>query len=71
MERGYVEAPSRVLQEGERKRTRSFEEVARDLLRRERGKKCVFLVLHRRTNPNKHLLGGLDFLDGLDASNPN
>ena len=33
--------------------------------------KCVFLVLQRRTNPNKHLLGRLDFLDGLDASNPN
>ena len=33
--------------------------------------KCVFFVGPRRTNPNKHLLGGLDFLDELDASNPN
>ena len=32
--------------------------------------KCVFSV-PRRTNPNKHLLGGLDFLNGLDAYNPN
>ena len=32
--------------------------------------KGVFIVVPRRTNPNKHLLGGLDFLDGLDASNP-
>ena len=30
-----------------------------------------FLVVQRKTNPNKHLLNGLDFLDGLDASNPN
>ena len=70
MERGYGEAPSRALREGGTKRTRSFEEVARDLLQRER-EKNVFLVLQRRTNPNKHLLGRLDFLDGLDASNPN
>ena len=32
--------------------------------------KDVFLVVPRRTNPNKHLLSGLDFLNGLDASNP-
>ena len=70
MERGYGEAPPRALREGGRKRMRSFEEVARDLMRQER-EKNVFLVLQRRTNPNKHLLGGLDFLDGLDASNPN
>ena len=34
-------------------------------------RKMYFLVIPRRTNPNKHLLGGLDFSDGLDASNPN
>ena len=33
--------------------------------------KGVFLVVPRRTNPNKHLLGGLVFLGELDASNPN
>ena len=33
--------------------------------------KKVFLVVPKRTNPNKHLLDGLDFLNGLDASNPN
>ena len=41
-------------------RMRSFEEVGRDLLREEREKK-MFLVVPRRTNPNKHLLGGLEF----------
>ena len=70
MERGYGEAPSRVVQEGGRERTRSFEEVGRDLLREKKKKKCL-LVVPRRTNPNKHLLDGLVFLDGLDASNPN
>ena len=70
MEHGYGEAPSRALREGGRKRTRSFEEVARDLLRGER-EKNVFLMAPRRTNPNKHLLDGLVFLDGLDASNLN
>ena len=68
MERGYNEAPSRAVREGGRERTRSFEEVGRDLLRGEREKK-VFLAVPRRTNPNKHLLDVLDFLDGLDASN--
>ena len=43
-----------------RERTRSFEEVGRDLLRGER-EKNVFFSVPRRTNPNKHLLGGLDF----------
>lgn len=43
-----------------RERMRSFKEVGRDLLRVEREKKCVFSV-PRRPNPNKHLLGGLDF----------
>ena len=33
--------------------------------------KCVFLVVPRRTNSNKHLLGGLVFWGGLDGSNPN
>ena len=47
--------------EGGRERTRSFEEVGRDLLRGER-EKNVFFSVPRRTNPNKHLLGGLDFL---------
>ena len=56
--------------EGGRERRRSFEEVGRDLLRGER-EKNVFFSVPRRTNPNKHLLGGLDFLDELDASNPN
>ena len=70
MERGYGEAPSRAVREGGRERTRSFEEVGRDLLRGEREKTCL-LVVPRRTNPNKHLLDGLVFLDGLDASNPN
>ena len=32
----------------------------RDLLRGER-EKNVFFSVPRRTNPNKHLLGGLDF----------
>ena len=70
MEHGYGEAPSRTVREGGRERTRSFEEVGKDLLRGEREKKCILVVL-KRTNPNKHLLGGLDFLDGLDASNLN
>ena len=70
MEHGYGEAPSRAVREGGRERTRSFEEVGRDLLRGEREKKCL-LVVPRRTNPSKHLLDGLVFLDGLDASNLN
>ena len=70
MERGYSEAPSRAVREGGSERTRSIEEVRRDLPQEEREKK-VFLVVLRRTNPNKHLLGGSDFLDELDASNPN
>ena len=70
MERGYGEAPSRAVREGGRERTRSFEEVGRHLLRGEREKKCL-IVVPRRTNPNKHLLDGLVFLDGLDASNLN
>ena len=70
MERGYGEVPSWAVREGGRERTRSFEEVGRDLLRGEREKNVFFMIL-RRTNPNKHLLDGLNFLDGLDASNPN
>ena len=70
MERGYGEAPSRAVREGRREKTRSFEEVRRDLLRPSERKMC-FLVVPRRTNPNKHLLDGLVFLDELDASNPN
>ena len=70
MERRYSEAPSRVVREGGRERTRSFEEVGRDLLRGER-EKNVFFSVPRRTNPNKHLLDGLVFLDGLDSSNLN
>ena len=70
MERGYGEAPSRAVREGGRERTRSFKEVGRDLLRGEQEKKYL-LVVPRRTNPNKHLLDGLVFLDGLDASNLN
>ena len=70
MERGYGEAPSWAVREGGRERTRSFKEVGRDLLRGEQEKKCL-LVVPRRTNPNKHLLDGLVFLDGLDASNIN
>ena len=70
MEHGYGEAPSRAVREGGRERTRSFEEVGKDMLQEER-EKNVFLMAPRRTNPNKHLLGGLDFLDELDASNPN
>ena len=42
MERGYGKAPSRAVREGGRERTRSFEEVGRDLLRVEREKK-VFI----------------------------
>jgi hypothetical protein len=60
MERGYGEVPSWAMQAGGRERTRSFEEVGRDLLRGER-EKNVFFSVPRRTNPNKHLLGGLDF----------
>ena len=70
MERRYGEAPSRAVREGGRERRRSFEEVGRDLLRGER-EKNVFFSVPRRTNPNKHLLDGLVFLDGLDASNLN
>ena len=70
MEHRYGEAPSRVVREGGRERKRSFEEVGKDMLQEER-EKNVFLMALRRTNPNKHLLGGLDFLDELDASNPN
>ena len=43
MEHVYGEAPSRAVREGGRERTRSFEEVGRDLLRGER-EKNVFLV---------------------------
>ena len=57
------------VREGGRKRTRSFEEVGWDLPREEREKMC-FLVVPRRTNSNKHLLGGLVFWGGLDGSNP-
>ena len=42
MEHGYGEAPSRAVREGGRERTRSFEEVGRDLLQREREKICFF-----------------------------
>ena len=70
MERGYGEAPSRTVREGGRERRIIFEEVERDLLRGER-EKNIFLMALIRTNPNKHLLYGLVFLDGLDASNPN
>ena len=42
MECRYGEAPSGALREGGRKRTRSFEEVARDLLRREQEKNVFF-----------------------------
>ena len=42
MEHGYGEAPSRAVREEGRERTRSFEEVGRDLVRGERGKK-VFI----------------------------
>ena len=61
MERGYGEAPSRAVREEGRERTRSFEEVGRDLQQEEREKNVLFLVVPIRTNPNKHLLGGLDF----------
>ena len=61
MERGYGEAPSLAVREGGRERMRSLEAVGRDLLRGER-EKIVFFSVSRRTNPNKHLLGGLDFL---------
>ena len=43
---------------------RSFVKVGRDLLREEQ-EKNVFFSVSRRTNPNKHLLGGLDFFFGL------
>ena len=36
-----------------------------------RARENVFFMVPRRTNPNKHLLDGLVFLDGLDASNLN
>ena len=42
MERGYGEASSRAVREGGRERTRSFEEVGRDLLSGEQQKK-VFI----------------------------
>ena len=61
MERRYGEVPSWAVREGGRERTRSFEEVGRDLLRGER-EKNVFFSVPRRTNSNKHLLGGLDIL---------
>ena len=44
MERGYGEAPSLVVREGGRERTRSFEEVGRGLLRGEREKKVFISV---------------------------
>ena len=53
--------------EGEDKKLRGSEEGSASGRAREKG----FLVVLKRTNPNKHLLGGLDFLDELDASNPN
>ena len=42
MDHGYGEAPSRAVREGGRERTRSFEEVGRDLPQGEREKK-VFI----------------------------
>ena len=42
MERGYGEAPSRALREGGRKRTRSFEEVGKDMLQEEQEKNVFF-----------------------------
>ena len=42
MDRVYGESPSQAVQEGGRERTRSFEEVGRDLLRGETEKK-VFI----------------------------
>ena len=42
MERGYGEAPSRMVREGGRERMRSFEEVGRDLSREEREKIMFF-----------------------------
>ena len=50
-ERGYGEAPSRAVREGGMERTRSFEEVGRDLLRGER-EKNVFFSVPRRTSPS-------------------
>ena len=38
MERGFGETPPRAVREGGRERTRSFEEVRRDLIRGEREK---------------------------------
>ena len=54
--------------EGENEKLRGSKEDSATGRARE---KICFLVVPRRTNPNKHLLGGLDFLDGLYASNPN
>ena len=42
MERRYGEAPSRVVREGGGERTRSFEEVRRDMPREEREKNVFF-----------------------------
>ena len=62
MESGYGEVPSWAVREGGRegedeKLRGSGEGSAAG---RVREKKCL-LVVPRRTNPNKHLLGGLDF----------
>ena len=69
MERGYGKAPSRAVREGGRGREASRKWGGICCGESER-KKCL-LVVPRRTNPNKHLLDGLVFLDGLDASNLN
>ena len=39
---GYDEAPSRAVREGGRERTRSFEEVGKDMLQEEREKNVFF-----------------------------
>ena len=42
MEHEYGEAPSRAVREGGRERTRSFEEVGKDILQEEREKNVFF-----------------------------
>ena len=70
MERGYGEAPSRAVREGGGRGREASRKWGGICCRESERKKCL-LVVPRRTNPNKHLLDGLVFLDGLDASNLN
>ena len=60
MERGYGEVPSWAVREGGRGREASRKSGG--ICCGESKRTMCFFSVPRRTNPNKHLLGGLDFL---------